>query len=280
MCAKVRATGLEAHVARRVREHRVALGMSQEELARACCVSRQTIGNWETARTLPDIHSLAVIAQLAGTTVDELIGDEAPAVVDRSRTARRDLLAVQVAMGVLLAVSACLIIFRFFAQQMREVSGVAYLVYDLLDDTYLYCWGAWFIVLVVRWRLCVRNGLETGYDVADFIKGAAKVPGSWQDRLLGFQARWTSTFWLSIMLVASVLAIVVSLAVLGDAFPPPPDPNIGTVLQDRAAAAHPQWFLEQVDPFGYLLLVLGIEVVAVAIAYCCDRRRNKRVPRA
>lgn len=40
--------GAAAHVAERVREHRAALGLSQEELARACHVSRQTISNWGT----------------------------------------------------------------------------------------------------------------------------------------------------------------------------------------------------------------------------------------
>lgn len=31
----------------RIREHREALGMSQDELAQACHVSRQTISSWE-----------------------------------------------------------------------------------------------------------------------------------------------------------------------------------------------------------------------------------------
>lgn len=41
-----------------IREQRERLGMSQEALARACMVSRQTISNWETGKTLPDIQSL------------------------------------------------------------------------------------------------------------------------------------------------------------------------------------------------------------------------------
>ena len=35
-------------VGSRIRAHREALSMSQEELARACFVSRQTISNWGT----------------------------------------------------------------------------------------------------------------------------------------------------------------------------------------------------------------------------------------
>ena len=35
-------------VATHIKEHRARLGMSQEELAEAIFVSRQTISNWET----------------------------------------------------------------------------------------------------------------------------------------------------------------------------------------------------------------------------------------
>lgn len=42
---------------RHVKEHRARLGMSQEQLAEAIFVSRQTISNWETDRTYPDVAS-------------------------------------------------------------------------------------------------------------------------------------------------------------------------------------------------------------------------------
>lgn len=268
--------GAAAHVAERVREHRAALGLSQEELARACHVSRQTISNWETARTLPDIQSLTTIARLAGTTVDALIGNDAPAVLDEARTARRDLLVVSTAWKALMVVAICLSIFRYFAEQMLEVSGLAGFVYQLLGNAYLYLGGAEVALMLVDWRLCKRNGLKTGDSVADFIKGAAKVPGSWQDRLLRFQARWSATFWMAALLAASVLSVAAGLLVLGDALPLAPEPDVGTRLQNQMALAHPHWFIEQTDPFGYLMLVLGIEVVAVVWAAFFDRRRRKR----
>lgn len=53
-------------------------GLSQEEVARAIFVSRQTISNWENDRTYPDVQSLVLLGQLFGTSIDELVrGDVA-----------------------------------------------------------------------------------------------------------------------------------------------------------------------------------------------------------
>ena len=62
----------------RLKEHRARLGLSQEELADRIFVSRQTISNWETDRTYPDVQSLLLMSDLFGTSIDELVkGDVA-----------------------------------------------------------------------------------------------------------------------------------------------------------------------------------------------------------
>lgn len=47
--------------------------MSQEQLAEAIYVSRQTISNWETDRTYPDVQSLLLLSNLFDVSVDALI---------------------------------------------------------------------------------------------------------------------------------------------------------------------------------------------------------------
>lgn len=47
--------------------------MSQEQLAEAIFVSCQTISNWETDRTYPDVQSLLLLSNLFEVSVDELI---------------------------------------------------------------------------------------------------------------------------------------------------------------------------------------------------------------
>lgn len=62
----------------RLKEHRNRLGLSQEEVAERIFVSRQTISNWETDRTYPDVQSLLLLSELFDTSIDELVkGDVA-----------------------------------------------------------------------------------------------------------------------------------------------------------------------------------------------------------
>ena len=56
-----------------IKGHRARLGMSQEQLAEAIFVSRQTISNWETDRTYPDVQSLLLLSNLFNVSVDSLI---------------------------------------------------------------------------------------------------------------------------------------------------------------------------------------------------------------
>ena len=41
-----------------IKKYRTELNLSQEELAEKVYVTRQTISNWETGKSYPDIHSL------------------------------------------------------------------------------------------------------------------------------------------------------------------------------------------------------------------------------
>lgn len=60
-------------IGNQIREHRRRLGISQDELARRLYVSRVTVSHWETSKTLPDVQSMLLLANLFGTTIDELV---------------------------------------------------------------------------------------------------------------------------------------------------------------------------------------------------------------
>ena len=55
-----------------IREKRKALGLSQEQLARACGVSRQTINAIENNKYDPTLSLAFSLARALGTTVDGL----------------------------------------------------------------------------------------------------------------------------------------------------------------------------------------------------------------
>ena len=85
----------------RIRACREQAGLTQAELA-AAFVTRQSVGNWEGGKTLPDVQSLQLVAQALGTTVDGLLGDEVPAIARETIEARRQLTRCLAALAVLL----------------------------------------------------------------------------------------------------------------------------------------------------------------------------------
>lgn len=56
-----------------IKRLRTEKGWSQETLAEKAYVSRQTISNWETEKNYPDLHSLLILSELFGVSLDELI---------------------------------------------------------------------------------------------------------------------------------------------------------------------------------------------------------------
>lgn len=89
-------------ISKNIRALRTAKGLTQEELAAALHVTRQTVSNYENGRSRPDIDMVLRIAQALETDAnDVLYGPPVPP--DRRRERRRILigLAVTVGLGVL-----------------------------------------------------------------------------------------------------------------------------------------------------------------------------------
>ena len=60
-------------IAHQIKEYRKSHQLSQEELAEKVYVSRQTISNWETEKSYPDLQSLVLLSQCFGISLDQLI---------------------------------------------------------------------------------------------------------------------------------------------------------------------------------------------------------------
>ena len=59
-----------------IREIRRSKGMSQKELADACCVHQTAVSQWEKGRTMPDINSLKMLSEVLDVSVETLISGE------------------------------------------------------------------------------------------------------------------------------------------------------------------------------------------------------------
>ena len=65
-------------LAEHIKHYRKELGLSQEDLAERIYVSRQSVSNWETAKTYPDIHTLLLLADVFDTSLDALVKGDLP----------------------------------------------------------------------------------------------------------------------------------------------------------------------------------------------------------
>lgn len=98
-------------IGERIREERAKLGLSQEELAERLYVSRVTISHWETGKTLPDVQSMMLLAQLCGITLDEMVRedvDEMRAIVEKDE-GRTKVLAVALGIIDVMAMTALIV---------------------------------------------------------------------------------------------------------------------------------------------------------------------------
>ena len=81
-------------VGERVRERREAAGLTQAELASRVYVSRQTVNNWETGKTLIDVQSLTLVAAVLGTGASELLGERGLEAVRAEAGSRHELVVL------------------------------------------------------------------------------------------------------------------------------------------------------------------------------------------
>ena len=186
----------------RIREHRAAAGMKQDELAQACFVSRQTISNWERNRTLPDIESLKAIAGIFGTTVDALIGDDAPAIVEQADEEARRLVSLWAASFV-----SQIAVFLLALMAYNQNAAMS----DLLAILRAFFLGVYFATAIPFYRLERKKGIRTTNDLCCYVTDHMKETESLAIRAARSYFRHYR-FWTNLMLG---LLILVFLLVMG-----------------------------------------------------------------
>ena len=60
----------------KIKQARINVGLTQEELSEILCVSRSAIAKWEGNRGLPDVSNLKVISHALNVSVDYLLDEE------------------------------------------------------------------------------------------------------------------------------------------------------------------------------------------------------------
>lgn len=73
------------HISQILKEKRTEHQLTQEQLAEKLFVSKKSISNWETERTMPDIDSLIRLARLFDLSLDHLLLEGSDIVEDMKR---------------------------------------------------------------------------------------------------------------------------------------------------------------------------------------------------
>lgn len=196
----------------RVRDRREAAGLTQAELARRVYVSRQTVNNWETGRTLIDVQSLTLVATELGTSASELLGEHGLEAVRAEADSRHEL--------VRLLLRAALAYAVFFVATVASLYANWLLDWDTSTGR-----GLYLLALSLRLLACLWSGAcatrVTRYmrehDLADATRLWAFLEGrDTEDALPGdflyrtFLPMWR--FWVS--LAAIVLLLLLCLPVM------------------------------------------------------------------
>ena len=150
----------DLEIGKTIKQHRAELGWSQEVLAEKAYVSRQTVSNWETEKSYPDVHSLLILSDLFGVSLDELIkGDVA---VMKEQVKSKDVrtfkkLQLICGLGILLLI----------------VTGVPLLEYGGAVGGVV--WGALAVGVFLAWhrfeQIKSENDVQTYREVLAFVNG-------------------------------------------------------------------------------------------------------------
>lgn len=150
----------DLEIGKTIKQHRTELGWSQEVLAEKAYVSRQTVSNWETEKSYPDVHSLLILSDLFGVSLDELIkGDVA---VMKEQVKSKDVrtfkkLQLIGVLGILLLIVTGMPLLEYGG----AVGGVV--------------WGALAVGVFLAWhrfeQLKSENDVQTYREVLAFVNG-------------------------------------------------------------------------------------------------------------
>lgn len=160
----------EVEVGNRIREEREKLGLSQEDLAQQIFVSRQTVSNWETGKTYPDVQSLLLLSNLFDVTVDSLVKGDVEAMqekIDSYELDRFKMKAGAVLAGALIVLGGMIlgIMTGQMSGQGRPLS-ISFLVIAALVIV------AGLVAAFYAGRIQKRYDIETMREVKAFIDGA------------------------------------------------------------------------------------------------------------
>lgn len=124
-------------IANKIQQLRKKINMSQEELSNKIGVTRQTISNWETGISAPDIKQAKDLAKVFNVTLDELVGNAIYDTLIKKTTNIEKLAGMTIKFIEILIflIVVAIISIIFFANYFKaKVAGQSIVTYCKLND--------------------------------------------------------------------------------------------------------------------------------------------------
>ena len=144
----------------RIKKYREEQNISQEELALKIFVSRQTISNWETDKSYPDIKSLIMLSNIFNVSLDNFIKkdiEEMRKIIDSKKVKEFNVMSY------------------VFLVEMLVLIVSAYPLFKLLDFIGFIIWISLYIISFGTARVIERfkkeNNIQTYKEIIAFIDG-------------------------------------------------------------------------------------------------------------
>ena len=190
-------------IAKNLTMYRKKAGLTQAELAEKINYSDKSVSKWESGNGVPDVYTLAQLAQLYGVTLNDFVGEQAPTEKEkRMRGTMRGLHAwiILLSSGIVWLVATC-----FFVMMQLWLPGREWWL------AFLYAIWANAIVLIVFagvWKYRVLNFLSVtiliwmvltcAYLTVKFIAqrfGQTSLDALWMLFLLGIPLQILECMW-------------------------------------------------------------------------------------
>ena len=158
-------------LANQIRKHRIEHGLSQDDLAAAIFVSRQTVSSWENDKTYPDVQSLLLFSQLFGISIDELIKGDAAAMQQAIKEDSRKMRLLSIGMVGFFALAFLFLL--VFSLVWQEPSGFARMSKGNIAGaaTFIVLYAIGFGMAIVIDRLKKKHDIVTYREIDRFLKG-------------------------------------------------------------------------------------------------------------
>ena len=147
------------NVGARIKKYREKQNISQDELALKVFVSRQTISNWETNKSYPDIKSLTMLSNIFHVTLDDFIkGDieEMKRIVSKEKIEKFNIMSY------------------IFLAEMLIVMFSAYPLFTLDGYIGVIIWALFFVITfvtaIVIEKFKKKNDIQTYKEIIAFME--------------------------------------------------------------------------------------------------------------